>query len=149
MMVGRIKMEFKIIENAPERYSENYDLFVELYNKGVLVEEIRRILGWNIKDYNKARHHALDLGDIEDRRIRLKMLNNGRPSLPKRNPANYSFNHSVNKYRVVKTRNGKLEYFGQYSNEKTAQAVVLFLKSVDWDRSKFEKVKENIINEFE
>ena len=142
-------MEFNIIENATEHYVEDYDLFVELYNdNSVRVKDIRRLLGWNIKDYTKARKHALSVGDIEDRRIHLKILNSGRPPLPKRNPCYYNYNHSTGKYRVVKRMNGHLEFFGHYRNEKTAKAVVDFLKRNNWDRSKFEEVKDSIINEF-
>lgn len=65
-------MNFRIVENAPPDYLGKYDLFVDLYNEGVLVEDIRRELGWSVKEYNRARKHALECKDITDRQNMLK-----------------------------------------------------------------------------
>lgn len=67
-------MNFRVIENAPPNYLKKYDLFVELYNDGVLVEDIRKQLGWSVKDYRKARKYALECRDIRDRRDMWKIF---------------------------------------------------------------------------
>ena len=143
-------LRFRVIENSPPTYAEKYEEFIQLYNDpDIIVEDIRKKLGWTIKVYGDARKQALREGRIKDRRTINMQKSKGRQRKPKFQPKYYSYDRGQRKYQVSKRyyHDGEyydVHYYGSYANEKDAQKIVAELKKVNWDITKLKEIQERL-----
>lgn len=116
-------MNFKIVEGTRETDNLYYS-FVEEYNKGTLMNDIRLKLGLNTKKYSDYYHRALDNEDIVSRRD-VRISN-----------SKYYYNTSNGCFMICKRNNdGVQEYYGVYKSEDEARNMVALLVENDWDRN--------------
>ena len=141
---------YRIIENAPPEYEEKYDEFVKLYNNHeITVEDIRKELGLNVKQYNLARRRALSEGLIKNRRTAAKDKKIGRPKLKKKKKhKHYSHARSSGKFNVVKRfyKNNEVinVYCGTYDLEEQAIMVAEEMNKVGWDKKYLNQIREKV-----
>ncbi len=141
---------FRIVENAPPRYLEKYDEFVELYNdESYTVKEVMDKLDWSHRIFEQAKKQALDEGLIKLR----KPYDRGVRRMRKIYKY-YSFDKCSGKFAVKKsifnenTGVSEVVYYGLYANEEVVKRVVDELKKVDWDKGRLEDIKCRVKEEF-
>lgn len=135
---------FRIVEGGEYKWHENFDEFVDLYNHSDLsVEDIRRSLDWNQRNLQQARVKARKEGLITPRRAKYPRVrrNSKKYFTP---PKYYSMDNS-GKCAIRKTVNGRLEYFGYYS-EDDAKKIVSELKKVNWDKNALEDIRKKVLS---
>lgn len=145
-------VNFRIIENAPPKYMERYDEFVELYNDhSITIQEIGQILGWSTNVFEQAKEQAL-----ADGRISLRKPSGNRRKWKKirQPPKHYSYSKNSKKFAVKKhiydeeRKESVLIYYGLYISERVAERVVSELKKVDWDKSELDNIHRKIKKEY-
>lgn len=141
---------FRVVENAPPAYTEKYEEFIELYNNhDVTVEDIRKELGFNIKQYNLARKRALSEGVIQDRRVASKNKRLGRPKTKKKREVKHYSHTRHGKFNVVKRfyKKGKVTdvYCGTYDSEEQAMMVAEKMREVGWDKKYLNQIREEVL----
>lgn len=145
-------VSFRIIENAPPKYMERYDEFVELYNDhSITIQEIGQILGWSTNVFEQAKEQAL-----ADGRISLRKPSGNRRKWKKirQPPKHYSYSKNSNKFAVKKhiydeeRKESVLIYYGLYISEMVAERVVSELKKVDWDKGELDNIHRKIKKEY-
>ena len=143
-------IRFRIIENAPPKYMEKYDEFIDLYNNSSLtIEDIRKRLDWTCSVYNQARKKALSENKLNVRNPNYK---GGRSKNNIKNNPKYYHRTKKGKYVVHKNfYNGrdivKSVYGGIYKYEWQAQKVVEEFKKVGWDESQLNNIKEKVVKD--
>lgn len=110
-------VNFKIIENDYD--DDKYGEWVELYNRGVPMLEMQKVLGINSYKYRKFRKQALSEGKVKDRKSQRK---------PK---YYYRTRHGT---FIVNKRNkrGQTVHYGTFKTEAEAEARVKELKKNNW-----------------
>lgn len=146
-------VNFRIVENAPPIYIENYEEYIDLYNNSSLtVMEIINKLDWTQSTYKQARKQALK----ENRLIQRKIIKKTKPNKNKKikqksAPKHYS--RTIDGKFVVLKRfyKGKTlyrnVYCGIYKTEAEAQEIVKEMKKVNWDESYLDEIKRKVVQD--
>lgn len=141
-------MNFRIIENAPPKYTERYEEFIELYNESNLtMDEIRKKLDWTYSAYRQARKKAVEEKRLKERNPSHKPKNKKIKDKPKYYHRTPKGKYIVHKHFYKEREIIRSVYGGIYKYEWQAQKVVEEFKKVDWDESKLQEIKEKVVND--
>ena len=138
-------MNFTIVD-GDNTYRELLPRFSELYNDDYIpVTEIMDRLGLNMNTYRKLRRDAIEEDLVTPRRAKYK-----RKTSYKINPKYISKVHHgrFEYYKVIKRIDSKVIYFGYFKDYRQAERMVELLKEHDWDISKRDELKEQVLREW-
>lgn len=138
-------MNFTIVDGDYD-YRKLLPEFSELYNDDYIpVTEIMDRLGLNQNSYRKLRRDAIEEELVQPRRTKYKRKTSYKINpkyISKERRGHFEF------YKVVKRIDSKVIYFGYFKDYRQAERMVELLVECDWDVTRRQELKEQVLREF-
>lgn len=128
-------VNFNIVEGAPNRWEGLIEPFMELYQKGVKIDDIMARLELSQNEYRHLLHYGFDNDLISKRKKSKKRKPKGRQG-PFRNYTTTSLGYFKIYYKRV--------YYCTVKREEDAIEVVRRLRECNWDKSQVARIKREV-----
>ena len=133
-------MNFRIVEGEETICFPNFDEFCnDFFNPNLYVKDLLQKYKISRNEYNKLRKKIVEEYQVDTKPTKFHPSPN--------NPENmaYIHKHNIDKFAVIKLKDGKKVYFGAYETVDIAQKVRDKLIKCNWDKSKLDEIKCEVL----